>query len=52
MELMLESGINFLPALVIDIGLCLVPYADKVFNLVDTSGIMILHLFDNGATTL
>ena len=52
LELMLEAGIDFLPALVVDVGLGLVPNADDILNLVDSTSVVILHLLIYCATTL
>ena len=52
LELVLETDVDLLPALGIDVGLSLVPNADEVLNLVDSTGVVILHLLVNGAATL
>ena len=49
---MLEAGIDFLPALVVDVGLGLVPNADEVLNLINTAVVMILHLLNDRAAAL
>ena len=49
---MLEAGIDLLPALVVDVGLGLVPNADEVLNLINTAVVMILHLLNDSATAL
>ena len=49
---MLEAGIDFLPALVVDVGLGLVPNADEVLNLINTAIVMILHLLNDRAAAL
>ena len=49
---MLQAGIDFLPTLLVDLGLDFVPDADEVFYLFHTSVVTVLHLFIDGATTL
>ena len=51
-ELMLQAGINLLPALFIDLGLGFVPDADEVFYLLDTTIVVILHLFEYSTSAL
>ena len=52
LQLMLETDVDLLPALGIDVGLGLVPNADEVLNLVDSTSVVILHLLVDCATTL
>ena len=52
LELVLEADVDLLPALGVDVGLGLVPNADEVLNLVDSTSVVILHLLIYGATTL
>ena len=52
LELVLEASIDFLPALVVDVGLGLVPNADEVLNLINTAVVMILHLLNDRAAAL
>ena len=52
LELMLETDVDLLPALGVDVGLGLVPNADEVLNLVDSTSVVILHLLVDCATTL
>ena len=52
LELVLEASIDFLPALVVDVGLGLVPNADAILNLINTAVVMILHLLNDRAAAL
>ena len=52
LELMLQTGINLLPALGVDIGLGLIPNTNEIFHLIHTTRVMILHLLINRATAL
>ena len=52
LELMLETDVDLLPALGVDVGLGLVPNADEVLNLVDSTSVVILHLLVDCATAL
>ena len=49
---MLHAGIHFLPALLVDGGLGLLPDADEILNLADTALIVVLHLFIDSAAAL
>ena len=49
-ELMLQAGVNFLPALLVDAGLGLVPDTDKVLNLFYTTCVAVVHFLKYGAT--
>ena len=51
-ELMLQTGINFLPALVIDEGLGLIPDEDEILHFLHTTVIVECHFLKDGATTL
>ena len=50
--MVLEAGVDLLPALVVDVGLGLVPNTDEILNLINTTVVMILHLLINSATAL
>ena len=51
-ELMLQTGINFLPALVIDERLGLIPDTNEVLHLFDSTVIVECHFLKDGATAL
>jgi hypothetical protein len=47
----MEFRVNLLPALLVDVRTSVLPDADEVFHLVDTTIVAILHLLPEGATT-
>ena len=51
-ELMLKSSVNFLPALVVDEGLGLIPDTNEVLHFLHTTVIVECHFLKDGATTL
>ncbi len=51
-ELVLQTRIDFLPALIVDLGLGLTPDADEILNLFHATGVAVLHLFVDGAAAL
>ena len=51
LELMLETGVDLLPALGIDVGFGLIPNTNEILYLVHTTRVMILHLPHGGTTT-
>lgn len=52
LELMLETGVDLLPALGIDVGLGLIPNTNEILYFVHTTRVMILHLLINRASAL
>ena len=52
LQLVLQTGISLLPALLIDKGLGLVPDTDEILHFLHTTTIAVLHLLINGTTTL
>ena len=52
LELMLQTGVDLLPALGIDIRLGLIPNTNEILHLIYTTCVMILHLLINRATAL
>ena len=51
-QLMLQSCVNLLPSLFVDVGLGLVPCLDKVLNLVYTTCVVEVHLLKHSASAL
>ena len=51
-ELVLQSRIDFLPALIVDQGLGLAPDADEILDLFHATGVAVLHLLVDGAAAL